>query len=78
LDKFNDEEKKQMEKEIKAALEGWIDEFDYNNLLADSKVEGISLNQFNSGSSDIDFEDIDNYWIHSYLFNKNYLIFWIN
>ena len=50
-----------MEKEIKAALEGRIDEFDYNNLLADSKVEGISLNQFNSGSSDIYFEDIDNY-----------------
>lgn len=55
LSKFNEDEKKQMEKEIKAALEGKMDELDMD-ILEGSKIEGISLEQFKSESSDMDLD----------------------
>ena len=45
-----------MEKEIKAALEGKMDELDIDNIIEGSKIEGISLSQFNSGSSEMDLD----------------------
>ena len=56
LEKLNDEEKKQMQKDIQAALKGNFDEEDIKNLLGDSKMEGISLDHFNS-ESDMDLDD---------------------
>ena len=59
LEKFDVDEKKQMEKEIKAALEGNIEDLDIDidNLLEGSKVEGISLEHFNSNESDMDLDE---------------------
>ena len=56
MEKLNDEEKKQMQKDIQAALKGNFDEEDIKNLLGDSKMEGISLDHFNS-ESDMDLDD---------------------
>ena len=56
LEKLNDEEKKQMQKDIQAALKGNFDEEEIKNLLGDSKMEGISLDHFNS-ESDMDLDD---------------------
>ena len=45
-----------MQKDIQAALNGNFDEEDIKNLLGDSKMEGISLDHFNS-ESDMDLDD---------------------
>ena len=45
-----------MEKETKDAWEGKIEDLDLD-ILEGSIIEGISLNQFNSGSSDMDFDE---------------------
>ncbi len=39
-----------MERELKAAYEGNLDEFDLEGLLEDSKIEGIDLSKFDSKS----------------------------
>ena len=48
-----------MEKDIKAALEGKVDDLDLDldNILEGSKIEGLSLDHFNSNNSDMDFDD---------------------
>ena len=55
LDKIKEDEKMEMEREIKAALKGDTDEFDLEGLLEDSKIEGINLSNFDS-NEDIDSE----------------------
>ena len=59
LDKFDDDEKKKIEREINAANEGRIDAFDMEiqNLLEGSKAEGFSLDHFNSNESDMDIDE---------------------
>ena len=59
LDKFGEDEKKLMEREIKAALEGRGDELgmDFDNFLEGSKAEGLSLDHFNSNESDMDLDE---------------------
>ena len=57
LEKLGFDEKKQMEKEIKAALEGNTDLLDIEGLLEGSKADGISLNHFNSNESDMDLDE---------------------
>ena len=53
-------EKVQMEKEIQAAMNGDEDMLDLEQLLEGSKLEGISLSQFNSKeSSSNDLDEID-------------------
>ena len=51
LEKFDENEKKQMEKEIKAAFEGRLEDLDLDEILEGSKMEGISLNNLTSLSS---------------------------
>ena len=51
-----------MEKEIKDALEGKIEDLELD-ILEGAKIEGISLNQFNSGSSDMDVDEYYFYFI---------------
>jgi len=59
LDKFDEDEKKLIEREIKAANEGKIEELDIEiqNLLEGSKAEGFSLDHFNSNESDMDIDE---------------------
>ena len=60
LDKISADEKIQMEKEIQAAMNGDEDMLDLEELLEGSKLEGISLSQFNSKeSSSKDLDEID-------------------
>lgn len=56
LDQFDDDEKRQMEKEIKAALEGKMEDLDIENILEGSKVEGFSLNNLSS-SNEMDLDE---------------------
>ena len=57
LEKINQKEKKKMQKEIDMALKGESN-FDLEELLGESNVEGIPLDQFDSGASSSD-NDID-------------------
>ena len=60
LEKLSEGEKVQMEKEIQAAMNGDEDMLDLEELLEGSKLEGISLSQFNSKeSSSKDPNEID-------------------
>ena len=45
-----------MEKEIKAALEGKMEDLDIENILEGSKVEGFSLNNLSS-SNEMDLDE---------------------
>ena len=47
---LDEDENKKMQKEIDAALEGNLDELDLEEILGDSKLEGISLSQLESKS----------------------------
>ena len=57
LDLLSKGEKKRMEKEIKAALEGKMGSIDIDEILESSKVEGISLKNFDSSSHDMDLDE---------------------
>ena len=58
LEKFDENEKKQMEKEIKAAFEGRLEDLDLDEILEGSKMEGISLNNLTSHSSSMDIDEV--------------------
>ena len=57
LDLLSKGEKKRMEKEIKAALEGKMGSIDIDEILESSKVEGISLKNFDSSSHEMDLDE---------------------
>ena len=57
LDLLSKGEKKRMEKEIKAALEGKMGSIDIDEILESSKVEGISLKNFDSSSHEMDIDE---------------------
>ena len=59
LDKMNEKEKKEIEREIKAILGENGEELDIDAILEDSKIEGVSLSSFNSDSESSDDIDID-------------------
>ena len=59
LDKMNEKEKKEIEREIKAILGENGEELDIDAILEDSKIEGVSLSSFNSDSEPSDDIDID-------------------
>ena len=61
IDKMDEKDRKEIEKEINALVNGDLDEIDIDGLLEGSNIEGISLNSFNSKSSgDIDIDEEDN------------------
>ena len=55
LDNLNEDENEKLEREIKAALEENYDELELEELLSNSKMEGINLSQLESKTS----EDLD-------------------
>ena len=59
LDKMNEKEKKEIEKEIKAILGEKGEELDIEAIFEDSKIEGVSLRNFYSDSQSSDDIDID-------------------
>ena len=61
IDKMDEKDRKEIEKEIKALVNGDLEDIDIDGLLEGSNIEGISLNSFNSKSSgDIDIDEEDN------------------
>ena len=58
IENMNEEDKRAIEREIKAIMDKNSEDIDINGLLEGSNMEGISLNSFNSKSSgDIDMDE---------------------